>query len=85
LTGPTRSRLFPQFETADMVDLPMLRDAYRGHKLAVFDALRSAHAPARSVRGVLRQLATLADEALRALWIAANFGKRFALVAVGGF
>ncbi|MDM0047194.1 [protein-PII] uridylyltransferase [Variovorax dokdonensis] len=68
-----------------MVDLPMLRDAYRGHKLAVFDTLRSAHAPARSVRGVLRQLATLADEALRALWTAGGFHNRFALVAVGGF
>jgi len=68
-----------------MVDLPMLRDAYRTHKAAVFDALRSAHAPTRSVRAVLRQLAGLADEALRALWEAAALGQRFCLVAVGGF
>lgn len=68
-----------------MVDLSMLRDAYRAHKSSVFDALRNAHAPARGVHGVLKQLSTLADEALRALWNEAGFGNQFALVAVGGF
>ncbi|MDM0111066.1 [protein-PII] uridylyltransferase [Variovorax sp. J22R133] len=68
-----------------MVDIPMLRDAYRAHKLSVFDSLRSAHAPARGVHAVLKQLSSLADEALRALWEAADFGNQFALVAVGGF
>jgi [protein-PII] uridylyltransferase len=67
------------------VDLPALRDAYRTHKLALFDALRSAHAPARSVHTVLRQLSALADETLTALWSDAGFGNRLALVAVGGF
>jgi len=85
LTGSGRHRLIPQDWTAGMVDVSMLRDAYRSHKTAVFDALRSAHAPTRSVRAVLRQLAGLADEALRALWADAGFGSRFCLIAVGGF
>jgi len=68
-----------------MVDLPSLRDAYRTHKLALFDQLRCARAPTRSVHTVLRQLAALADEALHALWADAGFGSQFALVAVGGF
>ncbi|MBS0344609.1 MAG: hypothetical protein JSS56_29235, partial [Proteobacteria bacterium] len=67
-----------------MVDLPMLRDAYRAQKSSVFDALRNAHAPARGVHGVLKQLSKLADEALRALWAEADFGNQLALVAVGG-
>ena len=68
-----------------MVDISMLRDAYRAHKSSVFNALRSAHAPARGVHAVLKQLSSLADEALRALWNAPDFGNQFALVAVGGF
>ena len=68
-----------------MVDISMLRDAYRAHKASVFDALRNAHAPSRGVHAVLKQLSTLADEALRALWGEAGFGNQFALVAVGGF
>jgi len=68
-----------------MVDLPMLRDAYRAHKAALFDTLRNAHAPTNSVRAVLRQLSILADESLRALWLEAGFEGKFALVAVGGF
>ncbi|WP_076997799.1 [protein-PII] uridylyltransferase [Variovorax sp. KK3] len=68
-----------------MVDLPSLRDAYRTHKLALYDQARSARAPTRSVHTVLRQLAALADEALNALWEDAGFGNRLALVAVGGF
>lgn len=63
----------------------MLRDAYRAQKAAVFDALRNAHAPTRSVHGVLKQLSRLADEALRALWTEAGFGNQLALVAVGGY
>lgn len=63
----------------------MLREAYRAHKAALFDTLRFARAPTRSVHGVLRQLAALADETLRALWNDAGFGNRLALVAVGGF
>ncbi|RZL96535.1 MAG: [protein-PII] uridylyltransferase [Variovorax sp.] len=70
---------------AATVDLPMLRDAYRAHKAALFDTLRFARAPTRSVHGVLRQLAALADETLTALWNDAGFGNEFALVAVGGF
>ena len=63
----------------------MLRDAYRAHKMALFDTLRFARAPTRSVHAVLRQLAALADETLCALWNDAGFGNAFALVAVGGF
>jgi len=62
-----------------------LRDAYRTHKLALFDQLRSARAPTRSVHTVLRQLAALSDETLSALWSDAGFGNQLALVAVGGF
>ncbi|RZL94736.1 MAG: [protein-PII] uridylyltransferase [Variovorax sp.] len=68
-----------------MVDIPSLRDAYRTHKLALFDQLRSARAPTRSVHTVLRQLAALADETLCALWAGAGFGNQLALVAVGGY
>ncbi|WP_088957188.1 [protein-PII] uridylyltransferase [Variovorax sp. HW608] len=68
-----------------MMDIPSLRDAYRTHKLALFDQLRSARAPTRSVHTVLRQLAALADETLTALWTDADFGNQLALVAVGGF
>ncbi|RZI77533.1 MAG: [protein-PII] uridylyltransferase [Variovorax sp.] len=70
---------------AATVDVPMLRDAYRAHKAALFDTLRFARAPTRSVHGVLRQLAALADETLTALWDDAGFGNALALVAVGGF
>ncbi|MDM0041362.1 [protein-PII] uridylyltransferase [Variovorax sp. J22G21] len=70
---------------AATVDVPMLRDAYRAHKMALFDTLRFARAPTRSVHAVLRQLAALADETLCALWNDAGFGNEFALVAVGGF
>ncbi|MDO9405747.1 MAG: [protein-PII] uridylyltransferase [Polaromonas sp.] len=68
-----------------MVDPSALRDTYRARKLALFDILRSAHAPTRSVHSVLRQLAALADETLHALWADAGFGHELALVAVGGF
>ncbi len=68
-----------------MVDIASLRDAYRTHKLALYDQARSARAPTRSVHTVLRQLAALADEALIALWEDAGFDNRVALVAVGGF
>ena len=68
-----------------MVDIASLRDAYRTHKLALYDQARSARAPTRSVHTVLRQLAALADEALNALWEDAGFDNRLALVAVGGF
>ncbi len=67
------------------MDIPSLRDAYRAQKLALFDQLRSARAPTRSVHAVLRQLAALADETLIALWTDAGFGNQLALVAVGGF
>src|SRR6478752_6663351 len=63
----------------------MLREAYRAHKRALFDTLRFARAPTRSVHTVLRELSALADETLRALWIDADFGNQLALVAVGGF
>jgi len=68
-----------------VVDPSALRDTYRARKLALFDILRSAHAPTRSVHSVLRQLAALADETLHALWADAGFGNELALVAVGGF
>ncbi|VTU29139.1 [protein-PII] uridylyltransferase [Variovorax sp. PBL-E5] len=68
-----------------MVDIPSLRDAYRARKLALFDQLRSARAPTRSVHTALRQLSALADETLGALWAEAGFAHAFALVAVGGF
>src|SRR3982751_1415647 len=63
----------------------MLRAAYRAKKLALFDTLRLARAPTRSVHSVLRQLAALADETLHALWDDAGFGNSLALAAVGGF
>ena len=68
-----------------MVEIQPLRDAYRTHKLELFDQLRSAHAPTRSVHAVLRQFAALADEALNALWHDAGFGRELALLAVGGY
>jgi [protein-PII] uridylyltransferase len=68
-----------------MFDLSMLRDAYRTHKLALYDSLRNPRAPARSVNAVLRQLSALADETLSALWTEAAFGPGFSLVAVGGY
>jgi [protein-PII] uridylyltransferase len=68
-----------------MVDIPSLRDAYRTHKLALFDQFRSARAPTRSVHTGLRQLAALADETLNALWTDSGFGNQLALVAVGGY
>ncbi len=67
------------------LDVAMLREAYRANKLALFDTLRLARAPTRSVHTVLRQLAALADEAMRALWDHAGFGNELALAAVGGF
>ncbi|MEJ7688903.1 MAG: nucleotidyltransferase domain-containing protein, partial [Variovorax sp.] len=67
------------------MDIPSLRDAYRAQKLALFDQLRSARAPTRSVHAVLRQLSALADATLAALWADAGFGNQLALVAVGGF
>ncbi|MES2531620.1 MAG: nucleotidyltransferase domain-containing protein, partial [Pseudomonadota bacterium] len=71
--------------TAAVTEVSVLRDAYRARKLALFDALSSTKAPARSVHVTLRRLATLADEALSTLWADAGFGDAFALVAVGGF
>ncbi len=70
---------------APKIDVAMLREAYRANKLALFDTLRLARAPTRSVHTVLRQLAALADETLTALWEDAGFGTTFALAAVGGF
>ena len=63
----------------------MLRESYRADKLALFDTLRFARAPTRSVHGVLRQLSALADDTLKALWHDADFGQELALAAVGGF
>ncbi|MGI4777260.1 MAG: [protein-PII] uridylyltransferase [Janthinobacterium lividum] len=67
------------------VDVATLREAYRARKLALFDTLRFARAPTRSVHAVLRQLAALADETLVALWNDAGFCASMSLVAVGGF
>ncbi len=66
-------------------DLPTLRDAYRAQKLALFDNLRTAQVPTRSVHAALRQLSALADDTLRTLWAQAEFGPGFALIAVGGY
>ncbi|AMM26412.1 [protein-PII] uridylyltransferase [Variovorax sp. PAMC 28711] len=70
---------------APKIDVAMLREAYRANKLALFDTLRLARAPTRSVHTVLRQLSALADETLTALWDDAGFGATFTLAAVGGF
>ena len=70
---------------AARLDVATLREAYRARKLALFDTLRFARAPTRSVHGVLRQLSALADETLGALWADAGFGQDLALAAVGGF
>ena len=59
---------------APNIDVGMLRESYRADKLALFDTLRFARAPTRSVHGVLRQLSALADETLRMLWQDADFG-----------
>ena len=67
------------------IDVATLREAYRARKLALFDTLRFARAPTRSVHTVLRQLSALADQTLCALWREADFGDALALVAVGGF
>ncbi len=66
-------------------DVATLREAYRAKKLALFETLRFARAPTRSVHTVLRQLAALADENLQTLWQDADFGDGLALVAVGGY
>ncbi|MFM9426706.1 [protein-PII] uridylyltransferase [Variovorax sp. GrIS 2.14] len=70
---------------APNIDVGMLRESYRADKLALFDTLRFARAPTRSVHGVLRQLSALADETLRMLWQDADFGNELVLAAVGGF
>ncbi len=70
---------------APNIDVAMVRESYRADKLALFDTLRLARAPTRSVHGVLRQLSALADETLRTLWRDADFGNELVLVAVGGF
>jgi glutamine synthetase adenylyltransferase len=70
---------------AAKIDVATLREAYRAKKLALFDTLRFARAPTRSVHTVLRQLSALADETLAALWREAGFGESLALAAVGGF
>ena len=67
------------------VDVATLREAYRARKLALFDTLRFARAPTRSVHAVLRQISALADETLIALWTDAGFGSSLTLAAVGGF
>ena len=56
------------------IDVATLREAYRAKKLALFDTLRFARAPTRSVHTVLRQLSALADETLCTLWREAGFG-----------
>ena len=70
---------------AAKVDVATLREAYRARKLALFDTLRFARAPTRSVHAVLRQISALADETLIALWTDAGFGNSLTLAAVGGF
>ena len=67
------------------IDVATLREAYRAKKLALFDTLRFARAPTRSVHTVLRQLSALADETLCTLWREAGFGDSLTLAAVGGF
>ena len=67
------------------IDVATLREAYRAKKLALFDTLRFARAPTRSVHTVLRQLSALADQTLCALWHEADFGDSLTLAAVGGF
>ncbi|RYF84053.1 MAG: [protein-PII] uridylyltransferase [Comamonadaceae bacterium] len=68
-----------------VVDLPAtLREELRANKSAIFERLRTPGA-VRNVRPVLRQLSGLADDALRRLWQAADFGSALTLVAVGGY
>ncbi|MCR8960480.1 [protein-PII] uridylyltransferase [Variovorax sp. S2] len=67
------------------IDVATLREAYRAKKLALFETLRFARAPTRSVHTVLRQLSALADQTLCALWREADFGDSLTLAAVGGF
>ena len=61
-----------------------LREALRERKSAILERLRTPGA-VRSIQGVLRELCTLADDALRQLWQAADFGTALTLVAVGGY
>jgi [protein-PII] uridylyltransferase len=70
---------------AAKIDVATLREAYRAKKLALFDTLRFARAPTRSVHTVLRQLSALADQTLCTLWQEADFGDSLTLAAVGGF
>ncbi|MDA7415870.1 [protein-PII] uridylyltransferase [Xenophilus arseniciresistens] len=68
-----------------MIDLPAtLREELRARKSAIFERLRTPGA-VRNVRTVLRELSALADDALRRLWQAADFGSELTLVAVGGY
>jgi len=58
---------------------------YRARKAELLRSITTQGRSTRGVRGVLRRLARLADEALIALWQQAGFDARCALLAVGGF
>ncbi|RYF77052.1 MAG: [protein-PII] uridylyltransferase [Comamonadaceae bacterium] len=61
-----------------------LRDDHRARKSVLFERLRAGGAVG-NVHAMLRELAALADGALRTLWDDAGFGRQYLLIAVGGY
>jgi len=68
-----------------MSDLRALKSDYLTRKSQVLLKLSDCGAAPRGVHAALKQLAALADDALRQLWMRSGFGPDMALVAVGGF
>ena len=62
-----------------------LREQYRARKAEVLQAVGTGGASTRGVHAALRQLARLADDTLKTLWLQAGFGPGPTLAAVGGF
>jgi len=66
-------------------ELSALRLQYRSDKTALLAGLSEPGASARGVRSALKKLSRLTDQTLRKLWVQADLGAGFALVAVGGY
>ncbi|MEK9952922.1 MAG: [protein-PII] uridylyltransferase, partial [Curvibacter sp.] len=62
-----------------------LRAQYRARKAEALQAIGQGGTSTRGVHAALRQLARLADDALKTLWQQAGFGPGPTLAAVGGF
>ena len=72
-------------EAAGSASTAGIREAYRERKAQLLASLRSDGDTTGSIKGLLRDLAEAADDALVALWQAAGLPAGIALVAVGGF